>query len=61
MKYLQMKVRMHAPISLMCFIYPGSKHSSSDIVQVRLHSWRSGSALDLLLTLHDVCFPPAMT
>lgn len=45
----------------MRFIYPESKCSSSDIVQVRLHSWPSGSALAVSLTLHDVCFPPAMT
>ena len=48
---------MRAEISLMRFIYPESKCSSSDIVQVRLHSWPSGSALADSLTLHGVCFP----
>lgn len=52
---------MRAEISLMWFIYPESKCSSSHIVQERLHSWSSGSALADSLTLHSVCFPLAMT
>lgn len=52
---------MRAEISLMWFIYPESKCSSSHIVQERLHSWPSGSALADSLTLHGVCFTLAMT
>lgn len=49
---------MRAEISLMWFIYPESKYSSSHIVQERLHSWPSGCALADSLTLRGVCFPP---
>ena len=52
---------MRAEISLMRFIYPESKCSSSHIVKERLHSWPSGSALAESLTLHSVCFYLAVT